>query len=598
MLKKAIAIGLLLGTTGGSAAQAGRTGSAAEGPADTVVLNARIVTVDSAFSMAEAAAIRNGRFIAVGGNVEVRALAGPQTRVIDAGGRTVIPGLIDSHVHATGVAEGEAVQRFESLTSVAAIQQWLRAQAARTPAGTWIWCPRLYPTRLKERRFPTRAELDAAAPDRPAVIDGAYALVLNTAALRAAGITRHTPDPRGGAIAKDASGEPTGLLRNVGDMLAKFHPSSRGNVLDLLEQVHRQYNRVGITSVIERGATPAGYTQYETLKQQHRLHVRSTVTIRIPRIPACPGAANEAVSGVDARPCQAQIDEITSFVKSLPFTFGQGDEMLKAGPLKVVADGGILIGTSFMRKPYGVRARGLYGFEDPEYRGFSTLTPQQLTAAVLIGQSLGWQVVAHVTGDAGVDAVLDAYEAAAKAGVTGRRHTLIHAYFVTPEVARRAARLGVPVDTQPAWYYKDADALASGLGEARLERFLGLRTWLNAGVHTAINTDHMFGTDPDTALNPFNPFLTMYAATTRQTEGGRVIGASQKVTRQEALRMMTTEAAYLSFDERDRGSIEPGKLGDLVILSDDILTCSPEKLRGMQVQQTILGGRVVYERGQ
>lgn len=589
MLNRALAIGILLGTAGAAAAQSG--------PADTVVVNAKIVTVDPAFRMAEAVAIRNGRFTVVGRNDEVRAQVGPQTRVIDAGGRTVIPGLIDSHVHATGVAEGESIQRFVSLTSVEAIQQWLRTQTAGAPADRWIWCPRLYPTRLKERRFPTRAELDAAAPNHPVVVDGAYALVLNTAALRAAGITRETPNPRGGAIEKDASGQPTGLLRNVGDMLSKFHPASRGGVLDQLEQVHRQYNRVGITSVIERGATPAGYEQYDALKRENRLHVRSTITIRIPKIPVCPGGSSDTVRGVDAKPCQEQTDEITRFVKSLPFTFGAGDEMLKAGPLKIVADGGILIGTSFMRKPYGPQARGLYGFEDPEYRGFSTLTPQQLTAAVLIGQSLGWQMVAHVTGDAGVDAVLDAFEAAAKAGVSGRRHTLIHAYFVTPETARRAARLGVPVDTQPAWYYKDADALASGLGEARLERFLGLRTWLDAGVHTAINTDHMFGTDPDTALNPFNPFLTMYAATTRKTEGGRVIGADQKVTRQEALRMMTTEAAYLSFDERDRGSIEPGKLGDLAILSDDILTCTPEQLRAMQVEQTILGGRVVYQRG-
>lgn len=564
--------------------------------ADTVVLNAKIVTVDAASSTAEAVAIRDGRFTVVGRNEQVRPLIGPRTKVIDAGGRTVIPGLIDSHVHATSVAAGESIQRFESLTSVGAIQRWLRDQTSRLPEGTWIWCPRLYPTRLEERRFPTRAELDAAAPRHPVVVDGAYALVLNTTALRTAGITRETPDPRGGAIARDAAGEPTGLLRNVGGLLSKFQPSGKGGVLDHLERVHREYTRVGITSVIERGATPEQYRDYEALKRENRLHVRSTVTIRIPRIPVCPGEA-AAARGLDAKPCKEQVDEISSFVKGLPFTFGAGDDMLKAGPLKVVADGGILIGTSFMREPYGMQARGLYGFDDPNYRGFATLTPQQLTAAVLVGQSLGWQMVAHVTGDAGVDAVLDAYEAALKQGGEGRRHTLIHAYFVTPETARRAARLGVPVDTQPAWYYKDADALVSGLGEPRLSRFLGLRTWLDAKVHTAINTDHMFGTDPDTALNPFNPFLTMYAATTRLTEGGRVIGADQKVTREEALRMMTTEAAYLSFDEKTRGSIEPGKLGDLVILSDDILTCTPEQLRAMKVEKTILGGRVVYERG-
>jgi predicted amidohydrolase YtcJ len=173
---------------------------------------------------------------------------------------------------------------------------------------------------------------------------------------------------------------------------------------------------------------------------------------------------------------------------------------------------------------------------------------------------------------------------------------LIHAYFSNPETARRAARLNVLVDTQPAWYFKDADALADALGESRLAHFIGLRTWLDAGVRTALNTDHMFGLDPDSAMNPFNPFLTMYVATTRRSESGRVLGADEAVSREQALRMMTRDAAYFSFDEANRGSIEPGKLGDLVVLSDDFLTCAPESLRRIRPVQTIVGGKVVYEK--
>lgn len=590
MDKRALAVTVLL-------ASAGISGWQQPDAADLVVVNGRIVTVDRAFTTAEAVAIRGGRFTAVGGNAQVRRLIGAQTKVIDAGGRTVIPGLIDTHVHATGVAAGEAVQPFQELGSVDAIQTWVRTEVARTPPGTWIWCPRLYPTRLKERRFPTRAELDAAAPNHPVAVDGAYAFVLNTAALRAAGITRQTSAPAGGAIVKDAAGEPTGLLRNVGGMLSRFRAGSATSSLPHLERVHQAYNRIGITSVIERGATPDNYQEYEALKRDNRLHVRSTVTIRLPRVPECSTAGTAGPSADAGNPCPNQVEEITKFVQGLPFTFGSGDDMLKPGPLKIVVDGGILIGTSFMREPYGLQARGLYGLDDPQYRGALTLTPQQINAAVAIGHSLGWQMVAHVTGDAGVDAVLDAYEATQRMErATDRRHTLMHAYFVTPETAQRAARLGVPVDTQPAWYYKDADALADGLGAPRMQRFVGLRTWLDAGVHTAINTDHMFGMDADTALNPYNPFLTMYAATTRRTQSGKVLGADQKVTREEALRMMTTEAAYLSFDEETRGSIEPGKLGDLVILSDHILTCTPEQLRAIRPEATILGGKVVYER--
>lgn len=590
MQKRALALVILFASlsTGGGAQPAA--------DADLVVLNAKIVTVDPASSVAQAAAIRGGRFTVVGTNEQVRPLIGGRTRVIDAGGRTVVPGLIDTHVHATGVAAGEAIQPFQALDSIDAIQAWVRTEAARTPANTWIWCPRLYPTRLRERRFPTRAELDAAAPRHPVVVDGAYALVLNSAALRAAQITRGTQAPPGGAIVTDAAGEPTGLLRNVGGMLSRFRRTGGASSLHHLERVHREYNRVGITSVIERGATPENYQEYETLKRENRLHVRSTVTIRLPRIPECSRESGGSAQADALDPCPNQVAEITRFVNGLPYRFGSGDDMLKPGPLKIVVDGGILIGTSYMREPYGLQARELYGIEDARYRGALTLTPQQIRTAVAVGQSLGWQMVAHVTGDAGVDEVLDAYEAAQSKEGTQRRHTLMHAYFVTPETARRAARLGVPVDTQPAWYYKDADALAQGLGAARLHRFVGLRTWLDAGVHTAMNTDHMFGMDPDTALNPFNPFLTMYAATTRRTEGGQVLGADQRVTREEALRMMTVEAAYLSFDEGNRGSIEAGKLGDLVILSDDPLTCTPEQLRAVKADATVLGGKVVYER--
>ena len=545
--------------------------------ADLLVMNAKVVTVDAGFTIAEAVAIDNGKIVRVGRNDEIQRLAGARTRIIDARRRTVIPGLIDTHVHATMVAAAEAVQPFRNLESIAAVQDWARTAAQRTPEGKWLWSPRVFPTRVKERRLPTRAELDSAAPRHPVVVDGAYALMLNTAALLAAGIDRRTPDPPGGAIVKDANGEPTGLLRNVGGMLARFRPREDGAApLDLLERVHRQYAAVGITSVIERGSSVDGYRAYEALKRQNRLHVRSTITIRLP-------AASAA--------------ERDAFLDKLPFAFGSGDAWLKVGPLKIVVDGGILAGTSFMREPYGLRSRTLYGVDDPNYRGFLTLTPDQINAAIAAGHARGWQMVAHVTGDAGVDTVLDAIEAAQKHdGADGRRHTLIHAYFPDAATARRAARLNVLVDTQPAWYFKDADALVDALGEARLAHFIGLRTWRDASVRTALNTDHMFGLDPDTAMNPFNPFLTMYVAVTRRTETGRVVGGDEVVAREDALRMMTRDAAYFSFDEGNRGSIEAGKLGDLVVLSEDLLTCPPERIRAIRADVTIVNGKVTHQR--
>jgi predicted amidohydrolase YtcJ len=569
--RAALALVLVAGAVAGARSQAP--------PADLVVLNARIVTLDAQSRIAEAVAIRDGVFVAVGSTADVRPLVGSSTRVIDAGGDTVVPGLIDSHVHALGVAGAEARQPFVDLRSIDAIQAWVRDEAARTPAGTWIWSPRVFPTRVRERRFPTRAELDAAAPRNPVVVDGAYALMVNTAALEAAGISAETPNPPGGAIVKDDEGRPTGLLRNVGGLLSRFRPDTDGVPLDMLETVHRKYLETGITSVVERGANVEGYRAYRALQDASRLRVRATVTIRVNS--------------------DGTVADTERFIRALPFRFGEGDDRLKVGPLKIVADGGILAGTAYMRHPYGANASALYGVADPGYRGFLTRTPEALNAIIRTGHRLGWQMSAHVTGDAGVDAVLDAVEAAhGDAPITDRRFTLIHAYFANADTARRAARLGVIVDTQPAWYFKDADALAEALGSARLERFIGLDTWLDGGVTVAINTDHMFGLEPNTSMNPYNPFLTMYVAVTRRTEGGQVFGAGQAVSREQALRMMTTEAARLSFDEDRKGSIEVGKLGDLVVLSGDLFAVPAEDIRHIRAKTTVVGGEIAYEHGQ
>jgi predicted amidohydrolase YtcJ len=570
---------------------------------DTIgaIVNAKVLTLDASGRVAQAVAIRDGRFVAIGSNLEVQRLVDswprtPGFRVVDAGGHTIIPGLIDSHVHALMVAAAEAKQPFAGLSSIAEIQDWIRREAAGVPAGTWIWSPRIFPTRVREHRFPTRAELDAAAPDHPVAIDGAYAWMVNSAALRAAGITEETPNPPGGAIVKDAAGQPTGLLRNVGDLLGRFRGASDDTVpLEMLDRVHRAYAEAGITSVIERGATLDGWRTYEALRNARRnplkggykndLTVRAAVTIRMPR------------------PDDAAATE--QFVRELPVKPGEGNDWLAARQLKIVADGGILAGTAYMRQPYGLDSRALYGVDDPAYRGFLTLTREQIASAVAIGHAHGWQMVAHVTGDAGVDTVLDAIEAAQatpSAKATGlaiskdRRHTLLHAYFPDAATAARAARLGVAIDTQPAWYYKDADALAPALGAPRLEHFIGIRTWLDAGAHVAINTDHMFGLDPNTSLNPFNPFLTIATAVTRRTEGGQVIGPNETITRQQALRMMTIEAARLSFDEARKGSIEIGKLADLTMLSAPILTVSDDRLHTITSDLTVVGGRITHER--
>lgn len=569
-------VGILIAAASQAAAQQ-------PGPADFVLQNGKVVTLDSKGTIAQAVAVRDQKIVYVGDNQGVKVHTGPQTKVYDAQGRTVIPGLNETHVHATGVAQGEAVQPFRQLGSISEIQDWVRQQASQAAAGAWIRLPRVDVTRIRERRLPNRAELDAAAPQNPAVFTWQYAnrqlQVLNSAAIRAAGITRETADPSGGKIVKDSAGDPTGVLEDATALISQWMPRtevSPEQYLDSLESVLKHYNQLGITSITERGSNAAGWKTYNQLKEQGRLPVRATLTIRV--------GSNGSV------------EDTERFINDLPFKFGEGDDWVKIGPLKIGVDGGVLYGTAYMREPYGAQALSLYRLTDPQYRGLLQSDAQKVTNIIRTGHRLGWQMCSHVTGDAGVDMVLDAVEAAHRdSPIDQRRYTLIHAYFANPEAAARAAKLGVCVDTQTAWYYKDGDALAEALGGQRLQKFIGVAEWRKAGVKVALNSDHMQGVDPDLSLNPYNPFLTMGVAISRKTEGGAVLGPDQRISREEALRMMTVDAAYLHFDEARKGTLEVGKLGDLAVLSGDYFSCPEDNIKDLRSVLTVVGGKVVYQ---
>lgn len=562
----------------------GADAPAAEKPADLVVLNGKVLTMDVASRRVFAVAIRDGVFVAVGANDEARKFIGTGTRVIDAQGRTVVPGLIETHVHATGAARAEVNQPFVQLGSIGEIQDWVRGKITAGAPGAWIQLPRVDVTRIRERRLPTRADLDAAAPDNPAVFTWQYAnrqvQVLNSAALRAANITKDTPPPGKGKIHLGADGSLTGVMENCGALTVKFMPSrpvSDEQYHDSLVKLLHTYNELGITSIFERNSGVEGFRTYEKLKAAGRLTTRVTVTIGL---------------GTDGT-----VEGTEKAIRALPFKTGDGDDWVRVGPLKVGVDGGALYGTAFMREPWPTSSHALYGISDPAYRGDLRISADKLKNIIRTGHRLGWQMSSHVTGDAGVDAVLDAVEAAnADSPIAPRRYTLIHAYWPNEETAKRAARLGVCVDTQPAWYFKDGDTLANALGSAWLSNFIGVQTWQRAGVKVALNSDHMQGFGPDSALNPFNPFLAMQIAVTRKTEGGQVFGSDQRVTRQEALRMVTRDAAWLSFDEPRKGSIEVGKLGDLAILTDDLLSCLEARMKDIRAVVTVVGGNVVHER--
>jgi len=275
----------------------------------------------------------------------------------------------------------------------------------------------------------------------------------------------------------------------------------------------------------------------------------------------------------------------------------QGDQWVKAGPLKITVDGGIHWGNTFLREPYGQRRADFYALSDANYRGDIRYSKDQMAEVFAAAHRLGWQMCCHVTGDAGVDRVLDALQAAdEQLAVRDRRFTLVHAYFPALDAIQRAHRLGVCVDTQVDLYFKDSDAIAEIYGNDWAARFIGVGDWIRGEIPTAINGDHMIGFDPDSAMNSFNPFLHLYIAVSRKNNQGRQYGSHQRLSRLQALKAMTSTAAYLSFDEEQLGSLAAGKLADLAVLDRDYLTCAEEEIREIRVLMTMVDGNVVHVR--
>jgi len=554
-------------------------GAAFAQPADTIYYNGKIVTLWSARPVVEAVAIRGDRFISAGGNAEVHKTAGASTKQIDLQGKTVLPGLNDSHTHPIGAALSEQDGPVPVMNSIPEIQAYIRKLAASTTADKMIFVPKIYSTRLRERRYPTRYEIDEAAPGRLAMTDNGYASALNSTALAKLGITRETPQPLNGKIIKDERGEPTGLILGANHLLAplrRFRPSTEADMLWALKSMHKSYNQAGITSTIDRGQQASGFRAYQELWRKKELTVRSYVTYTIS--------------------AQGTPQQVRQEIEHIPFVTGFGDEWFRVGSLKTVADGGILIGTAFLREPYGENT-AIYGYKDPDYRGVLAVPRENLVEMARAANRLGWQMTAHTAGGGATDALLDAYEAADRdKAIAGRRFTITHVNFPDARAVARAKKLSVAFDCQPAWHHLDGPAIKDVFGPSRMSHFIPLRTLIDEGVVVAGGSDHMIRFDSDHAINPYNPFFGMWMAVTRRTVDGTLLHPEQAITREEALRMWTLNGAYLSFEEKLKGSIEPGKLADLVVISKDYLSCPVEEIRNIQALTTVVGGKVVYEK--
>lgn len=554
---------------------AGTLGVAAAQPADLILHNARILTVDARFTVAQAAAIRDGRFVAVGSNAGVLRQRGPNTRTVDLRGRTVLPGLYDSHVHAPGAGLSEYRQPLPKLDSFAAVQKYLRSQAAITPKGEWITVPRTFPTRLAEMRMPTREVLDVIT-DHPVMFDASYVVIANTKALRMSGIVRDTPNPPGGEIVRDASGEPNGILKNAQRLLKGLRaqkPFSDTEKLDALEGMLRRYIAAGLTSVIDRALLPDEIAMYRKLRTGGRLPLRVTMTWR----PDASGPADDLLRQINTGPQPG------------------GDEFLDLRIFKVTLDGGMTIGTAYQRAPYGAFGAQLYGKTDPDDRGQLFLTPDKLLSIFRAAYGRGWSLTAHSQGGGAVDVLLGAFESLDRVRpIRESRSHLMHASFQSETAIAKAKRLGVLADVQAAWLHFDGEALSKVFGTEGMRLFFPLRSYRDAGVTFAGGSDHMIGHDKDSATNPYNPFGGMWISITRKTARGIVLQPEQRISREDALRSYTINGAILAGKEKGTGSIELGKLADLVVIDRDYLKCPEEEIRQIQPVAVVIGGKTVF----
>ena len=548
--------------------------------ADIILFNGRIVTVDSKFTIAEAVAVSGDSILAVGTNESILKLSDDHTKRIDLEGKTAIPGLTDSHLHPESASVSELFEEIPNVQTIKQLLEWINSQVAKKSPGEWIIFPKFFSTRLTEMRQPYLDELDKAAPDNPVFLNGSFGGMINSAAMKLCGISSKTVHP--GVIKDERTGSATGFIRASAFGLLRLPVEkelSKQEEIDAMKDMLNRYNRYGITSLVP------GTGDFESVKLFREMSENKVLTARIYQnilLPVIKPISKESVSEI---------------LRNYEGITGSGDKWVRIGSLKLFLDGGILTGTAYLQEPWGEKAGKIFGIEDPSYRGIVNYTEAELTDIISVANDFNWSFTAHATGDGSVNLLLDVFNRVDQIkSIKERRFSIIHGNFFSKEAIKKMAELGVYANVQPAWFYKDADAMTSILGTKRVESFHPNRSMTDAGVIINGGSDHMVKWDANTSINPYNPFLAMWALISRKTEHGSVIGASEALSREEALKIYTVNNAFASFEETLKGSIEPGKLADIAVLTDDYLSCPVDDIKDIEAFITIVGGKIVYSK--
>jgi predicted amidohydrolase YtcJ len=543
-------------------------------PADLLLFNGKVLTVDPQFSVGSAIAVKDGKVVAVGGP-ELTSRFEAREKV-DLAGRTLMPGFNDTHVHMQPMAHRQI--SMEGVKSIADLQARIKAKAAELGPGEWITGANWDEAQLAEKRVPLRGDLDAAAPNNPVMLvrAGAHSSVGNTAALKIAKIDRNTPDPESGVIEHDASGEPNGVIRERSDLYRDHVPQ------DSWEQLRPTY-----IAAMKRLLT-LGITSF---------HSASTT---IDDEPVGKGGIANPDNGLTYRRLRGIYDEmgadlprVTTYIsypgperlKAFPMRSGDGDTQVRLGGIgESSVDGGFTGPAAWLLVDY----KGM-----PGYRGKGRLSDAELQAMVDDCARNGWQMALHAIGDAAIVHAVDAYDHALTTiqgpGKQGkdRRWFLDHFTIMPPEKTMEVmAKDGIMISQQPNFLYNLEARYENLLDDWRLAHNNSVATPLKHGIFIAFSSDNL----------PIGPMVGLYAAITRKGPSGRVHGAEEAIPRDLAIRMYTANTAYLSWEEGIKGTLEPGKLADMIVLDHDPLTAPAEQLLETKVDMTFVGGKLVYAR--
>ncbi len=530
--------------------------------ADLIIHNARIWTVDSSHPEAEAVAILGDRIVAVGSGRELDAWRGPNTRIEDAAGKRLLPGFNDAHVHFTSGGQQLDNVQLNDASSPQEFARRLAERAKKTPKDEWILGGDWDETKWTPAQLPTKELIDPLTPQTPVALDryDGHMILANSVALKLAGITAKTPDPDGGVIVHDAQGNPTGALKDAAaDLVYKVIPDpTHDQRRHSIERALEHAASLGVTSVQHMNPDYADIAIYSELLEEGKLTTR-----------------------IYAAPLISQVDDQVKIGIGHAF----GGPYLRIGALKSYADGSLGSATAYFFDPFN---------DQPNNRGLlsDAMHPVSLMRdRMMKADATGLQLCTHAIGDAGISAILDIYAEIEKThGVRDRRWRIEHAQHMAAKDFDRFAQLHVIASVQPYHAIDDGRWAEGRIGHDRSSRTYAFRTFLDRGVRLALGTDWN--------VAPLNPMLTLYAAVTRATLDGKNPNGwfpEQKLTVKEAIEAYTMGSAYAEFQANVKGSITPGKLADMVLLSDDVLSIDAVKIRDVKVLKTWVGGKLVYE---